>query len=64
MTTIVARKGIPKYNSHCHLGGEVPLATVQKYSSPDQMEAIQKGFAAILEKAADMTVLKAFGVTS
>ncbi len=49
MTATVALKGIPKYNSHCHLGGEVPLATVKKYASPEQMEAIQKGFAAIVE---------------
>lgn len=37
-------KQLPKYNSHCHLGGEIPLCVIEKYATKEQIEAIKRGF--------------------
>lgn len=37
----------PKFNSHCHLGGEIPIAFIKKFATDEQLEAIEKGFAEI-----------------
>ena len=33
-------RSIPKYNSHCHLGGEIPIEILLKYASEDQAQAL------------------------
>jgi adenosine deaminase len=40
-------KELPKYNSHCHLGGEVPLTFLEKYATAEQIQAIHEGLAEI-----------------
>lgn len=35
-------KSIPKFNSHCHLSGEIPLNTLMKYANQDQIQALEK----------------------
>ena len=33
----------PKYNAHCHLGGEIPLSVLEKYGTVDQLIALKVG---------------------
>ena len=40
-------KSIPKFNSHCHLGGEIPIDTLIKYANSDQMKALENAMAEI-----------------
>jgi len=35
-------KSIPKYNSHCHLGGEIPIEILLGYANEEQAEAIKQ----------------------
>lgn len=50
-------RSLPKYNSHCHLGGEIPLETLLKYASEDQRQALEK---AVLELSEGKEYEKAF----
>lgn len=52
-------KSLPKYNAHCHLGGEIPLETLMKYASPEQLQALQT---AMSEIASGKEYEKAFGI--
>lgn len=52
-------KNLPKYNSHCHLGGEFPIETLKKYATQDQKLALEKIMAEI---ASDGEYEKAFGI--
>lgn len=40
-------KALPKYNAHCHLGGEIPAATLLKYGSPAQIQALTQAMSEI-----------------
>lgn len=50
-------RSLPKYNSHCHLGGEIPMATLLKYANIAQVQALEK---AISEIASGKEYEKAF----
>lgn len=44
-------KSLPKYNAHCHLGGEIPFETLLKYASDEQVQALQKAMSDIAARA-------------
>jgi adenosine deaminase len=52
-------KSLPKYNSHCHLGGEIPITTLMKYASQQQIEALKN---AMSEIASGKEYEKAFNI--
>lgn len=35
-------KSLSKFNAHLHLGGEIPLKTLKKYATPEQMIVLEK----------------------
>lgn len=41
-------KEMPKYNAHCHLGGEIPMETIEKFANPEQVVALKNGIAEIV----------------
>lgn len=52
-------KSLPKFNSHCHLGGEIPIKTLMKYANKEQMEVLKN---AMLEIASGQDYEKAFSI--
>lgn len=40
-------KSLPKFNAHCHLGGEIPTPTLRKYANKEQIEALETAMAEI-----------------
>lgn len=40
-------KFLPKFNSHCHLGGEIPIQTLLKYANEEQKLALDNGMVEI-----------------
>lgn len=40
-------RALPKYNAHCHLGGEIPIATLLKYGSQKQIQALTQAMSEI-----------------
>lgn len=52
-------KSIPKYNSHCHLGGEVPIDTLMKYANVEQAKALKQAMEEIIS---GKEYEKAFGI--
>lgn len=40
-------KSLPKFNSHCHLGGEIPMQTLIKYAKEEQIKEIEKAMSEI-----------------
>lgn len=52
-------KSLPKYNSHCHLGGEVPLKLLLNHANPHQKKALIK---AISETASGKDYESAFEI--
>lgn len=40
-------RSLPKYNAHCHLGGEIPTDTLFKYASPEQVLALKQAMSEI-----------------